>query len=155
MARVAIDANLLLLLVVGEASRDWIALHKGLRAYDENAYELLVEIVGDLSHAIVTPNVLTEVSNLACQGIAEPGCTQVRETLATFARQVEERYTKSSLAVDQEHYRRLGLTDAVLLLGAERDVTLWTDDLDLYLAAANAGLRAKNFTHYRRSRGLL
>jgi hypothetical protein len=154
-ARVAIDANLLLLLIVGEANRGWIAQHKRLRAYNEDAYELLIEIIGDASRVIVTPNVMTEVSNLACQGMAEPGCSQIREILRIFACRVDERYTRSRHAVEQRHYGRLGLTDAVLLQNPDPDVTLWTDDLDLYLAAAAASMPVQNFTHLRRTRGLL
>ena len=155
MSKVAIDANLLLLLVVGEANRGWIARHKGLRAYDLEAFELLVEIIDDVSRVIVTPNVLTEVSNLACQGITEPGCSRIRAVLAEYVRAAEERYVQSRDAVAQNDYQRLGLTDAVLLLSSEPNVTLWTDDLDLYLAAARANLPVENFTHLRRSRGLL
>ena len=98
MSRVAIDTNLLLLLVVGETDRGWIKHHKRLGAYDIDAYELLVEIIRDISRVVVTPNILTEVSNLACQGIFEPGCTKVRQVLAAFARRIDEEYRKAELA---------------------------------------------------------
>ena len=59
MSRVAIDANLMLLLVVGEANRRWIARQKGLRVYDDEAFDLLIEGIGDVSRIVVTPNVPT------------------------------------------------------------------------------------------------
>jgi hypothetical protein len=155
MRRVAIDVNLLLLLVVGDANRSWIARHKRLKAYDDKAFDLLVEVIGDVSRMVVTPNVLTEVSNLACQGIAEPGCTQVRRVLAQYAVKASECYIESRVAVSHSEFLRLGLTDAVLLMNKDSDLRLWTDDLGLYLAAIAANLPVENFTHLRRSRGLL
>ena len=44
-------------------------------------------------------------------------------------------------------YLRLGLTDAVPLQALQAGIVLVTDDLNLYLAASNAGLDALNFSH--------
>jgi hypothetical protein len=57
-----VDANLLLLLVVGATSRDYIEKHKRLRdTYTKDDYDLLVKMIGQYSNIIVLPNVLTEL----------------------------------------------------------------------------------------------
>lgn len=46
-------------------------------------------------------------------------------------------------------YARLGLTDAVLLMLAERSAMLMSADLSLCLAAEQRGARAINYSHLR------
>lgn len=153
--RVALDANLLLLLVVGATARRFIRYSKRLGAYREPDFDLVLGIIRSASELIVTPNVLTEVSNLAPQGISEPGASEVGLVLADLARRSREVYVPSRDAVERPEYRRLGLTDAVLMDVALTGAVLWTDDLALYLAAAERGVPSCNFTYLRRERGLL
>jgi hypothetical protein len=70
--RLAIDTQVLLLLVVGLVDRNFIANHKRLKQFDTNAFELLVCVIGDAEQIVATPNSLTEVSNLLAQGVNEP-----------------------------------------------------------------------------------
>jgi hypothetical protein len=54
--------------------------------------------------------------------------------------------------VRRTEYRRLGLADAALLCVADSGATILTDDVDLYLAAVRAGLKAINYNHIREMR---
>lgn len=155
MQRVALDANLLLLLVVGQVDPRAVGRHKRLGAYDIQSFVLLSELVATASEVVTTPNALTEASNLAPAGLAEPYRTEVMQRLAVFVRAATERYVPSRVALNQTVYSRLGLTDAGWLCAVDAETTLWTDDLELYLAAQNAGLAAVNFTHHRIARGNL
>ena len=60
---IVLDANLLLLLVVGLTSRAYISKHKRLQGYEELDFDLLICLIGS-ANVIVTPNTLTETSNL-------------------------------------------------------------------------------------------
>ncbi len=69
MARggVFIDSSLLVLLVVGSAGRDLIAKRRRLREYTVEDYELLIDLLSPVDQVFVTPNTLTETSNLLAQ----------------------------------------------------------------------------------------
>src|SRR3954449_12972083 len=60
-----LDANLLLLLVVGIADRKQAAKFKRLSMFAPEDFDLLVQVVASFRRLYVTPNVATEVSNLA------------------------------------------------------------------------------------------
>jgi hypothetical protein len=144
---VVLDANLLVLLVVGVASGSYIAKHKRLRAYTENDYTLLTELLSTAPNIIVTPNVVTETSNLAAH-IAEPARSHIHRVLRTLLKTTEERYVESKLAAEHVAFIRLGITDAAILDVLSDGHTLLTADLDLYLEALRHGHKAVNFIHH-------
>jgi hypothetical protein len=155
-ARVALDANLLLLLIVGESSKDWIAGHKRLGQYDPAAFDFLTQAIGGASKIVTTPNVLTEVSNLLVQGVAEPRRSVLRQGYSGFLTSAScEIYHPSSIAAVDPEFSRLGLADCVWLGCMDDETVLLTDDLELYLAAVSRGLIAFNFTRLRIEAGLL
>ncbi len=156
MPIVALDANLLLLLIVGHVAPRAVAQHKKLGQYDEQSFALLLEVISTASEIVATPNVMTEVANQAPMGLSEPYRTAVMRALRTFAENAHEVYVPSRVAVVDENYIRLGLTDAAWIVTiADRAAELWTDDHELYLTALNVGLTANMFTHLRKSRGHL
>src|ERR1700748_375819 len=72
-----LDANLLVLFTVGAASKDYIEKHKRLRAYTVRDYDLLCKaFIRIARQVIVTPNTVTEASNLIRQ-IADPARTHI------------------------------------------------------------------------------
>lgn len=143
-----IDANLLILLIVGTASRDYIARHKRLRAFSVEDFDALLNIVSSVRALVITPNTLTETSNLARQ-IAEPAYSEVQRVFRELALSTGETYVASSDAVNRNEFIRLGLTDAALIECASEDVALLTTDFDLYQSALAAGAQAYNFNHIR------
>ena len=72
MRKVAVDTNLLLLLLIGSVAPDFIDNHKRLRAYTLADFLLLEEDLKSADSLIATPNVLAELSNLAAYGGSEP-----------------------------------------------------------------------------------
>ena len=62
-----IDANLLVLLAVGNEGRDFIAKHRRLDEYSAADYDILIGLLRQVSRVLVTPNTLTEASNLLSQ----------------------------------------------------------------------------------------
>jgi hypothetical protein len=147
---IILDAHLLLLLIVGTASRDYITIHRRLRAYTDADYVLLTRMLTTASKIVVTPNTLTETSNLAGY-IAEPARTRIYQTFRALvaADGTEERYAESKVAVNRAEFERIGLTDSCLLHIGTAPHMLLTADLELYLAALNQGVLVQNFNYLR------
>lgn len=144
-----IDANLLVLLVVGGAGRGLISKHRRLQNFSEKDYEILLELIARFNRVYVTPNTLTETSNLLYQH-KEPERSQLFERLRIVIEDSKEVIIASADASNNEVFTRLGLTDAVLLETVTEETPLVTVDLSLYLAASAKGQgMAVNFTHYR------
>ena len=147
--QIYIDANLLVLLVVGATGKDLIAKHRRLRTFEITDYERLVRLINQTDRVLVTPNILTEASNLLAQH-AEPERSRFYDMLRILISQAEEKVVASKMAADNSAFNRLGLTDAALLEIVSRANPLITVDLDLYLAAsAKESEAAFNFRHYQ------
>ena len=143
-----IDTNLLLVLVVGTYDRGLVERFKRTRAYTADDYDLLASFVAGYAELVVTPNVLTEVSDLAGQ-LREPARRQVLAALGLLAMKYSERYFPSRDAARVPEFTRLGLADVTVILAAREDVAVLTDDLPLYLRLSALALRAVNFNHLR------
>ena len=153
MISIILDANLLLLVIVGKTSRKYIEnkIHKKLTAYSLEDFDRLAGLLSNAPKIIVSPNTLTEVSNHA-DWVAEPARSKIAETFRQFVHAphgTEERVVTSAQAVNRAEFLRLGLTDSVLLELASKKSMILTTDLDLYLAALKAGYQATNFNHLR------
>ena len=144
-----LDANLLVLLVVGETDSKIISKHKRLSEFDEEDYERLVGLLGHMDHVFLTPNTLTEASNLLAHH-GEPEKSQLFEVLRILIEEHKEIVVTSQRASRNREFKRLGLTDAALLEVISKEKPLITVDLDLYLAAISKEENsAINFRHYQ------
>lgn len=151
MRSIVLDANLLVLFVVGLVDKQLIGKHKRTRSFEPEDFDLLKQILSEYEEVVVTPNVMTEASNLIAQ-TAEPALTAVRRQLASLAGVQREVYWHSATAVEHPEFIRLGLTDSGLLGLVGESMPLLTTDLDLYLSAAKKNSRATNFNHLRQAR---
>ena len=147
--RLAIDANLLVLLIVGQVSRSLIGKHKRLRAYSEVDFDLLTKIRTGFSSMVVTPNTSTETSNLIAYGVNGPLRMRLMAALGLFLRSAKELYQPSSVVSERGEFMRLGLTDAALLSVLDEQSVLLTDDNALFVAAVNSGRKAYLFSIVR------
>lgn len=143
-----VDTNLLLLLLVGSADRSQIERFKRTTRYTPEDFDLLEAYVSQFEGLLVTPNVLTEVSNLTGQ-LAEPFRSRVFGTIGLLAAQVTEEYVPSAAVTREPEFVRLGLTDVSILLATRERAEVLTDDLPLYLKLARSGVSAVNFNHLR------
>ena len=147
--KIYIDANLLVLLVVGATGKHLIAKHKRLNTFLIEDYEQLVNLVGQIGHVLVTPNILTEASNLLGQH-GEPERSLIFRTFRHLIEKTEEVFVDSEAAAGNSNFIRLGLTDAALLEAVSSSTPLITVDFDLYRAALTIDLAAAfNFRHYQ------
>ena len=154
-----IDANLLVLLIVGTTGRHLIAKHKRLKSFLEGDYERLIQQIirttspnastepTTVGAVRVTPNTLTEASNLLAHH-QEPERSQFFKTLRFLIENSTEIVVASADASRTSAFPRLGLTDAALLEVVSPETPLLTVDLDLYHAVAKRDHRAAvNFRH--------
>lgn len=146
--RVLIDTNLLMLLVVGLYQKDYISRHKRTDKFTEDDFDVLSVLLDD-HELIVTPNILTEVSNLLWSGPAAHKIP-IREVLKGVITLSREYSQNSSEVASCSEFMKLGLTDAGILELNELSGIILTADLDLHLAALERGLKSENFTHYRK-----
>ena len=149
------DANVLLLLVVGRAARGFVSRHKRLEHYSEADFDLLVELMASAVAVGTTPNVWTEVSNIAEFGVPASLRDRIIWQIKTQIEQLIEVYVESNQSVQDYAFRPLGLTDTTLLLALDKETTLLTADAGLYEQARSRGHRVVNFHHVREERGLI
>ena len=141
------DANLLVLLVAGALDPDIIARHRRLRTFGPEDFERVQEMVSGFERVLVTPNTLTEASNLLGQH-REPERSRLLTTLRILIDESHEVVVASADAAGHPSFPRLGLTDAGLLGLVSQDTPLVTVDLNLYLAASKADpASAVNYRH--------
>ena len=147
---VAIDTQLLLLLWIGNFDRSQIGRFKRLRQYTETDFDLLCGLVACCPKLVTTPNVLTEVSNLAGQLPGELA-EEFREEFRRVVTKLNEQHFDSISVTQSDSFLRLGLADGTLLKLARQNVLVLTDDHLLYQQLANDHLPALNFTYVRTS----
>lgn len=150
---ILIDSNLLLILLVGRADRSQVGRAKRTHGYTPESYDLLTLLVDQYAALIITPNILTEVSNLAGKLLDGSLKDDVFRLLASLPVQYLERYIPSSAATSEQIYSRFCLTDAVIMLAGRLAATVLTTDGPLYEALWKADIPAINFTHVRQEYG--
>ena len=142
-----IDANLLLLFIIGKYDRRRIESFKRTSAYTQGDFQRLGWVVRQFKKLWTTPNILTEVDNLGRQLHAREW-NGFASSISELSLELTEISVPSSLAMTFPIFPRLGLSDTVSISTGHRFLLL-SDDLQLYLAALQAGYDAINFNHLR------
>lgn len=123
-----IDANLLLLLVLGEIDPDFIRKCKRTSDYTREDYELIAQLFASHEGKVVsTPNVLTEVSNLAT-ALDDNRKRRFFEKFAELIPGFDEEYRPSGMASQLQSFVPFGLTDSVIVSQARDRYVVLTDD---------------------------
>jgi hypothetical protein len=148
MRKIVVDTNLLLLWVVGETDDALIGRHKRTNLFTREDFTLLQIFLEGFERVVVTPGILTELSNLVRQ-IGEPHRSMLMATVQLLVDQVNENHVPATEVVGSPFFVRLGLTDVTILKAVEESDHLLTVDLDLWIEATKAGRSATNFNHLR------
>ena len=144
-----VDSNLLVLLVVDNVGRHLIQKHKRLQAFTVEDYDALLGLLRTVDQVFVTPNTLTETSNLLAQH-REPERSRFFDMLRHVIENSREIVVTSTDASSNNAFTCLGLADSALLQSVSTNTPVVTVDIDLYLAAwAQAPDTAVNFAHLR------
>jgi predicted nucleic acid-binding protein len=151
MRQIIVDTNLLILMVVGLTDRALIRKHKRTKQFEEEDYDLLMEVLSNFDQILTTPHILTETSNLAAQ-THEDALLAVRAKLRALFDEQQEDFAPSISIAKNPLFVRLGLTDCAILSLVKNKIPLLTVDHDLYLAAAGISDLVVNFNHVRQER---
>jgi len=145
-----VDSELLVLLVAGRTDHGIVERHRRLEAYSVHDFELLISMIDDWGGVVwVTPNTLTEASNLLGQH-GSPERELLFETLAGLITESRELLVESAQASTNPRFLQLGLADAALLEIVSAERPLLTGDGRLYAAALVSNAEsATNFNHHR------
>jgi predicted nucleic acid-binding protein len=142
-----VDANLLVLYLVGRTNKQRISTFKRTQMYTIEDFELLERLMAQFGSLVTTPHLLTEVSNLATLHTDE--LQILRRLFKETVFQMQEFYDESRSVVADAAFERLGLTDAAVATLCRRSMLVLTDDLQLYLALLDRGVDSINFNHIR------
>jgi hypothetical protein len=130
-----LDANLLLLWIVGTLDRSLVARHKRTCHFRTRDFDVLLGLLARVDQIVVTPGILTECSNLLRQA---PNVTADRlmAVLAQLVASLDEQYVPAASVSGAAHFCRLGLTDATILGAIGDELPLLTTDVALYTEAS-------------------
>ena len=147
-----IDAQLLVLFVVGRLDPALILRHRRLSSFSIADFDTLSSFVEEAAQIFVTPNTLTEASNLLRQH-GEPERGDILDQLRRLIEESREIVIASRTAASREEFRRLGLADAVLIEAASAEMPLLTADGQLYRSTLDEEPQScVNFNHLRAAR---
>ena len=148
---IVIDANSLIVLILGQIDPKLISKHKRTSIYNEEDYNDLVAIIGDIEKLVTLTNVWTEVDNLLNnfnKGLKD----QYIETLSELVQSVDESYISTISVKDQYYLYDLGVTDSLLLQLAKNCEFLITGDSQLSDYAQAFGIKVYDIVKERRDR---
>jgi hypothetical protein len=110
---ILLDANVLLLLLVGQFDRELVGEFKRTRnqGFTSDDFDLILEILGHFQVILTTPHILAEVSNLSDDFFADHRA----DYFSAFERALsvlQEPTLPSAVAASDPIFPTLGLTDA-------------------------------------------
>ena len=144
-----LDANLLLLLIVGyfDAALVGDSRYKKLAKYTQEDLDILIRFECLFKIQVTTPHVLTEVSNLVGD---LPEATKQR-CFRVFNGRLNayiERHVPSSTLFARREFAFLGLTDTALT-ELSSEYLIVSDDARMVNLLGDSGIEALNFNHLR------
>ncbi len=150
---VIVDANLLLLLIVGASDINYIKMHKNLSGYTESDFEILGDAISIFSDIVLLPHILAEVSSLARQ-IKNPARSKIQAKLRELVETAPEIPASSLSGVRRDEFDTFGLTDSVILqvcMAGQGGIglSLLTADNRLAVQAEMMCYNVLNFRHLR------
>ena len=117
---ILIDANALVLLIVGMIDENLVGKHKRTSIYSKQDYQELLLAIKDLHNLVVLPNVWTEVDNLLNRFSGNHKWSYIT-LVKSMLEQTTERYVASVTGGGSDYFISDGLTDALLIeLGKEK-----------------------------------
>lgn len=142
---ILVDTNILLLLFVGELSRERITAFGRTDQFTPKDYDILVDLLGRFKSIVTTPNILTEVNSLLNK-LGEPA----RKVFAERLVQLEEIYLPSrEIASLDWPFIKYGLTDCGIAGVAQNKYLVLTDDLKVTSYFNQNGIDTVNFNNLR------
>lgn len=148
---ILIDANALIVLLIGTIDPKLLSTHKTTSIYEEQDFYDLLAVIGDLRNLVVLPNVWTEVDNLLNNFSGNYKFPYIEAITNTIAN-TTEKYIQAIEATRSYEFFELGLTDSLLLIHARNCKLLITSDSKLSDYATAYGLAVFDLVQNRNKR---
>lgn len=125
---IAIDTNSLVVLIVGLINPSLFQSHPRTSIYNEDDFNDLITLIGNLENLVILPNVWTELDNLLNKFTGTLKSDYV-ESVKKMLKKSTEKYIKSEIIFSYENYfYDLGFTDTILLECSKNCNLLITND---------------------------
>lgn len=111
---VLIDANLLLMYLLGSYDLAAMRAFKRTQQYSREDWQMMERLTRRFKKMVTTPNVITEVSNLAGQ-LGEPIKTRFFSQMAKGVERLTEEYCPSLDACLHQYFAKCGVTDCAIM----------------------------------------
>ena len=145
---IIVDTNILLLLVVGLVNVNYIAAYKRTAMFTGEDYYILLNALTFFDTHLVTPHVLTEVSNLIGQS-SNPSPEKLRTVLRRLIPRCNEVSRDSASLANRPEFLQFGIADTGIAELASSGALVLTDDSKLYHYLSGTGRSVVNFNHIR------
>lgn len=145
---ILLDANSLVVLLLGLIDPKLIGSHRRASLYEEQDFYDLLSVIGSLDQVMVLPNIWTEVDNLLNNFDGRYKCEYVKRISETI-KATSERYMNSIIGVESPCFYDLGLTDSLILELAKRCNALVTSDSRLSDYAIANGIQVYDMVKAR------
>jgi hypothetical protein len=146
-----IDANALIILLLGLIDPKLINKHKRTSIYEEQDFDDLVAFVGDIKELVVLPNVWTEVDNILNNFSGNYKIKYIEQITSTI-KLTTEKFIESKTATESIGFYDLGLTDSLMLEYSKECELLITSDSSLSDYAIAHGITVFDLVKNRNER---
>jgi hypothetical protein len=151
--RILVDANLMLMLLVGAIDPASLGHFNRLRTYTPAHFNGLAQYVAQFARRITTPHILAEVSNLL-----EMSRQDWLHLYAGFIlkqwQPLQESHTTARVLASTPYFAQLGLTDAAIIKLARPRTVIVTADRQLWHALQSYRVNAFHFSDIARALGI-
>ncbi len=146
---IIIDTAPLVLLLVGLFNPKKIGVLKPTHEYSIKDYELLKKFLANFKSLIITPQILTEVSNMLKNKCSSEFRNIFKKNLQTLIKS-HELYIEKNDILKHTEFKNIGLTDVSVILCYERwDRLILTKDFDFVGICRKRGIPIIHFDELR------
>lgn len=145
---IVVDANLLLVYFLGSFNPQLITQYKRTKCYTLEDFAVLYRVIKYFDRLLTTPNILTEVSNLAT-ALGEQTREEYFRKFRNMVTTLNEEVVMSKRAIENKHFEKYGLTDAVIVELCQKKYLVITDDFPLSNLLSSINIDVINFNHIR------
>jgi hypothetical protein len=145
-----VDANLLVLIVVGSLAPERIERFARTKKYTGDDFNLAREFIARFRWTVTTPHILSQVSDLLqFQRVHGDLGAAIIATLRHIYATTHELQVPARNLAREPSYPEIGLADCSIMDAASRGCTIFSDDLALHNVALSRGYKSINFTEHR------
>ena len=145
---VLIDTNLLIGFLIGGWNPRHLIHCRATKSFNEQDFALLDRFLGNFQTLVTTPQILTEVSNLAGK-LPKQLHAEFRARFGGLIDGLLEKYEPSKAIASHKDFISFGLADTAISMISPGNHLVLTDEVALFNLLQKRGVDAVNFNHLR------